>query len=446
MTLNRLKWAFLPALFVFLVVIDDVRGLLRPHFDSRLGNLVMDGVVALAILFFVGAAFTVITNLRTDLVRQNKELLALHHAALDIHGELALETVLQKVVDQARLLLEAHYGAVSVVDEEGRISQFVTSGISHDHRELIGAPPQGRGLLGVPLRAGQRLRLPDLEKDPRAAGFPPHHPRMHSLLAVPILAKGTFRGNLYLADKETAPEFSEADEQTLVRFATAAAIAVDNARLHQRLRLLAIAEERVRIAREMHDGMAQVLAYVNTKAQAVQEYLAREKVTEATAQLEQLAAAAREVYTDVREGILALRTKVGDGLCQGALQDFIGRWQDQAGIAAELKVNGDIRLPPVAEIQLLRIIQEALSTVRKHSRADRASVTFEDADGHLVVTIEDNGAGFDPAARHRGELPRFGLAIMRERAESIGAQLTLDSAPGAGTRVRVELPGVSPSA
>ena len=106
--------------------------------------------------------------------------------------------------------------------------------------------------------------------------------------------------------------------------------------LNQKLRSLAVAEERVRIARELHDGMAQVLAYVNTKAQAVKAYLEKDKPEQASAQLEQLAAAARDVYTDAREGIMALRTQVGaDQPFSEALQEFMKRWETQSGITAE---------------------------------------------------------------------------------------------------------------
>ncbi len=196
---------------------------------------------------------------------------------------------------------------------------------------------------------------------------------MHSLLAIPIICKGPFRGNLYVSEKITALEFALEDEETLVRFATAAAIAIDNAHLNQRLRTLAVAEERVRIAREIHDGMAQILAYVNTKAQVVKAYLDKNKPEQASDQLEQLASAAREVYTDAREGIMALRTRVGPDQPLGeALQDYMERWEMQSGITSSLEIEGDIQVSASVELQLLRILQEALSNARKHSGATQS--------------------------------------------------------------------------
>ena len=285
------------------------------------------------------------------------------------------------------------------------------------------------------------MRLDRIEADPRSAGMPPNHPPMRSLLAVPITCKGPFRGNLYLTEKATAPRFSQEDEETLARFATAAATAIDNAHLHEQLRSLAIAEERVRIAREMHDGMAQILAYVNTKAQAVQAHLARGRHDEAASQLNQLADAAREVYTDAREGINALRTELGPGLSfHEALEAYIGRWESQSGMTGRLRVEGDLLLPANVELQLLRIIQESLANARKHSGARVVDVALRRQDGRIFAEIRDDGAGFDPERSRRSDFPRFGLAIMRERAESIDGQLEISSDPASGTRVRIEIP------
>jgi len=444
--LIRLKWAFLITLLVLFVFVEFARYNLRSYLDTWSGRLMMDLVILVGGVFFFGVVFNLVSRLQMRLERQNRELLALHWAALDIYGEVSLGTVLQKVVDQARQLLEARYGAIAVYDDKGLLKEFMTSGMSEEDKEAIGTLPEGRGLLGVVLRQGQRIRLPDVERDPRSVGFPPNHPEMHSLLAIPIVCKGPFRGNLYVSEKITALEFAPEDEETLVRFATAAAIAIDNAHLNQRLRTLAVAEERVRIAREIHDGMAQILAYVNTKAQAVKAYLDKDKPEQASAQLEQLASAAREVYTDAREGIMALRTRVGpDQPLSEALQHYIERWELQSGIAGSLEIEGEIQVSTTVELQLLRILQEALSNTRKHSGATQVEVRIHQEQDRLIASVEDDGTGFDPSNRPREAFPRFGLAIMRERAESIGGSLDLETSPGSGTRVKIEVPFASTS-
>ena len=441
MLLRRLKWASVVATLLFVGAVDLIRLKLYPYLQSWEGRLLMDSTVVVGALFFFGVMFTLIERMQARLARQNRELLSLHTATQDVHADLALDKVLQRVVDQASALLDARYGAISVTNEQNRIESFVTSGISDELRARLGAPPVGHGLLGVVLNEGQRLRLSDLTRDPRSHGYPPHHPPMKSLLAVPVVCKGPFRGNLYLADKNEAPEFSEEDEETLVRFATTAAIAIDNAYLHQRLNTLAVAEERLRIAHEMHDGLAQVLAYVNTKAQAVKELLRNNRPEEATKHLDQLAAAAREVYGDVRESIIGLRNAAVPGRSLGdAIHDYVRSWEAQHGITCRVRIDRDLRLSDNAELQLQRIVQESLANVRKHAQAKHVDVTLQQADGKIVTTVQDDGLGFKPELLGRAEFPRFGLATMRERAESIGGTVRLDSSPGEGTRVTVEIP------
>lgn len=441
MSLTRLKWTALGGLFLFVVLLDVVRARLLPDQEDTDARLLLNALVVLGAIFLVGILFHFIERLHVRLEARNAELLALHRAALDIAGELDLETVLQKVVDGARQLLGARFGALAVYDSAGRIESFVTSGIPEEQRRRIGAPPEGRGLLGVPLREGETLRLSDLASHPRSAGFPAHHPPMSSLLAVPILCSAPFRGNLYLAEKEEEPEFTAEDEQILGRFATQSALAIDGAYLHVSQRSLAVAEERLRIAHEMHDGLAQVLASVNATAQAVREYLRAGRIDEATAQLDRLAAAAREVLTEVREGILALRAagRTDRGMA-AILRDFAQQWQDQTGIEVRVEVADGFLLPADAELQVVRIAQEALANVRKHARAKSAAISLDGGDGELRLEVRDDGRGFDPAAVGSSIPPRFGLATMRERAQAIGGRLTIDSSPGGGTQVTLCVP------
>jgi len=438
--LNKLRWVFFFAAVVFLGVVEISRLLVHPYVGSWGSHLLVSAVVLVGSLTLIGAAFELLARMQGRLERQNRELLALHEASTDLYGDLGLEKVLQKVVDQARQLLDARYGALSVVGAERQIEQFVVSGIDQATVERLGDPPQGRGLLGVVLDHGERLRIADLGRDPRSVGFPEHHPEMRSLLAFPITCQGPFRGNLYLAEKQTAAEFSVEDEETVERFAAAAAAAIDSVYLHLQLQSLALNEERLRIAREMHDGMAQMVAYVNAKAQAVQAFLAHDRRDEADEHLAQLTAAAHDAYAELREGILALRTRLDhDQTLSGALATYVDSWREQSGVEATCEIVGEPQLAPLVELQLLRILQEALSNVRKHARATRVAVRLALDDGRVYASVVDDGAGFDPQSGERGELPRFGLAIMRERAQVIGADLVIDSAPGAGTRVRIEV-------
>lgn len=375
------------------------------------------------------------------LERENRGLLALHQAVLDVYAQNSLDTVLQSVVDQAAKMLEARYGAVSVVDDAGQVSHFVTSGV--DREAYQGTPePCGRSLIGVVRDGGERLRLRDVTAHPRFRGFPDQHPTMRSLLSVPIRCRGPFRGALFVAEKRGGPEFSPGDEEVLDRFATAAAIAIDHAHLHERLRGTAVVQERERIGREMHDGMAQLLAYVNAKAQAVDVLLKRGRAGEAREQLGQLARAARDAYVDARAAILDLRTEVGeDHALIRELAEYVERWEELADVRAVVRVEEGIHLEFPAELQLVRIVQETLTNVRKHADATEVTLEMRREGDRVVTRITDDGRGFDPGQLTRTGNPRFGLGVMRERAESVGGELRVETVVGRGTTVIVSMPG-----
>lgn len=236
-----------------------------------------------------------------------QRLRALYQAGLAVAADLSVDAVLQRVVDLARELSGARYGALRVLGSTGQEEQFISSGITRRERARIGHPPQGRGLLGEVLRTGQPLRVPEFSKHPASVGFPPGHPPMTSFLGVPISYRGSVLGIIYLTDKLDAPEFTEEDAELLGLFAAQAAVAIENARLYTRVKHLAIEEERQRIAREMHDSLAQILGYVNVKAGAARRLIARGRRGEAERALVELDAAAQSAYADVREAILGLR-------------------------------------------------------------------------------------------------------------------------------------------
>lgn len=218
----------------------------------------------------------------------------------------------------------------------------------------------------------------------------------------------------------------------------------ENARLQERLQSVAMLEERERIAREMHDSVGQVLGYVNTKAQAVKVLIDAGKIKEAQTQLVQLEEAARDVYADLREAILNLRTATSpEQRLIPALQEYVKRFTELSGVDTQLAAGNDparYSFSPTTELHIFRIIQEALTNVRKHSMARRAWVQFGERDGAPVVTVTDDGIGFDSSRVESGTWPGFGLQTMRERAEEIGGTFAIRRRDGVGTEVEVSLP------
>ena len=269
---------------------------------------------------------------------------------------------------------------------------------------------------------------------------------MTTMLGVPIRYKDRAVGSLYLTDKVGGGKFTPQDEEIVRLFSNQAAVAIQNAELNEQIQALAVETERVRISREMHDGLAQVLSYVNTKAQAIEALLDSEDLPTAKSELREISQAAREMYAEVREGILALRTQAGaDRTFADALGTFISEYQHQVGpsVKVNLRILDNLNLTPLQEVQILRIIQEALTNARKHASARTISVTLSQGESGLVIEVRDDGNGFNPLPVQRGEWPHLGLQTMQERSEAIGGTFQIESVPGGGTTVRVSVPHAS---
>jgi signal transduction histidine kinase len=206
----------------------------------------------------------------------------------------------------------------------------------------------------------------------------------------------------------------------------------------------AVAEERVRIARDLHDGMAQLLGYVNTKAMAVRLSLKNQQMEAADENLLQLEEAARELFVDVRAAILDLKmTGEGDANLTATLNDFTTQFSRLSDLPVELTLAesiDDLGLTIEIEQQLLRIVQESLTNVRKHALASKVYVSLQTDGRILEMMIRDDGQGFDPELIWAIDQSHFGLTTMSERAEEIGAEFILESRPGSGTCVIVRLP------
>ncbi|GAA3962331.1 GAF domain-containing sensor histidine kinase [Actinoplanes auranticolor] len=166
-----------------------------------------------------------------EVVTSRERLRALLDAVVGIGTDLDLRSTLQRIVQSACALAGARYGALGVIGTDRQLSDFITHGIDPEAHAKIGDLPHGRGVLGLLITDPQPVRLPDITKHPRSYGFPPNHPPMHSFLGVPVRTRGQIFGNLYLAEKQGADEFTDDDEEIMVALAAAAGVAIDNARL-----------------------------------------------------------------------------------------------------------------------------------------------------------------------------------------------------------------------
>ncbi|MBN1249655.1 MAG: response regulator [Anaerolineae bacterium] len=231
---------------------------------------------------------------------------------------------------------------------------------------------------------------------------------------------------------------------TVVQMVEYAVDVTERKRIEAQSQRLAVMEERERIGRELHDDLGQVMGYVSIQSQSALERLRQRELEQVQAILHQLTQVASEAHDDVRQYILGVRTRPARPRQDlfTALGEYLDSQHERYGLTVQVSWPDDLMESPLApevETQLLRIVQEALTNVRKHAGVDTARILFTVHSHEIQVVVEDDGSGFDPA-RDSELSNHFGLQIMRERAESVGGELEVRSAPGEGTRIVVRLP------
>jgi len=365
---------------------------------------------------------------------------ALVEAGIALASELSLDPVLGKLAETAAELTGARYVALGVIDREHRrLRQFVTAGLTPEERARIGAEPTGRGILSVLISDARPLRLHAIEDDPRSVGFPEGHPPMRTFLGVPILLRGTAYGNLYLTEKADGEDFTADDEEIVQLLASQAAVAIENANRIERdaLRRAVAAQEleRKRLARELHDETGQALTSILLGLSTVEHAGDLDSARVAAGELRALVVATLQ---DVRRLAVELRPSALDDFgLEPALRRLGQTVRETSGLDVQVETRlGESRLPAEIETVVYRIVQEALTNVLKHARARRVSVVATRKDDGVSVVIEDDGRGFRPGASTAG----LGLVGMRERVQLLDGAIEVESRPGAGTMVILELP------
>jgi signal transduction histidine kinase len=363
--------------------------------------------------------------------------------ALALGAEPRTEPVLRVILDAARDLADARYAAIGVPDGAGGFSLFLTAGVDAATWAAIGALPRTHGLLGALLDSPTAIRLADIRADQRFGGWPAAHPDMRSFLGVPIVAGGEVLAELFLADKVGGGEFTGADQRLVETLAAHAALAVVNAQRNERARELSVAQERARLARDLHDSVTQTLFSLSLAAESAAAVAGPAPGSALAEQLDRLRELAGSALAEMRSLVDTLRAAdlEPDGLAAALRQrvDLLRRVHD---VPLVLTLRGPARLRDrTLEREVFRVATEALSNALQHAAAGRISVTLDTGGDAVRLEVADDGAGFDLAATRRSSR-RLGLTSMRERAEALGGLLHVDTAPGAGTRVTLEVPAV----
>jgi signal transduction histidine kinase len=354
-------------------------------------------------------------------------------------GHLEVREVLRRITASARSLLGAEYAALGVPDDHGGFAQFVVDGVTDEQWRAIGPLPRQHGVLATMLHETTPTRLADVRQAPAFEGWPAAHPDMTDFLGMPIVDGDEILGAVFLANK--AGGFTAHDEELLRILAAHAALALANARLYERSRELTLAGERARIAHDLHDAVSQKLFSLRLTAKAAATLVDRDP-DRARAELAEVARLAAEAADELRAVVVELRPAAleEDGLTATLASQV--QVLDRAHTAAVTFGAQHVRaLPAAQEAAVLRVAQEALHNALRHAGAQRVEVSLTGTPARgAVLRVADDGHGFDPdTVRRAGR--HLGLVSMRDRAASVGGTLTLESAPGSGTVVEMEVPG-----
>lgn len=356
-----------------------------------------------------------------------------------IGSGIELPAMLRRIVHAATELVDAKYGALGVLDDSRSwLSQFITVGIDDEGRAEIGELPHGHGILGLLIVDAKPLRLPDITLHPDSFGFPPGHPVMTSFLGVPILVRGEVFGNLYLTDKRNGEQFTDEDEDLVVALAGAAGVAIENARLHTRLREMALVEDRERIARDLHDTVIQRLFATGMSLQGCIR-LVHTDPDAAAARVEAAVDDLDLTVKHIRTAIFGLESsRLSSTGTRTRIIDLAHDAVDALGFEPRVLIDGpvDTALDERVADELIATLREALSNVARHARASHVDVAVILDDDELCLTVTDDGVGPPGPDTKRGK----GLDNMERRAAKLGGELTIGEAPGGGTALRWRIP------
>ncbi|HSL25572.1 MAG TPA: GAF domain-containing sensor histidine kinase [Acidimicrobiia bacterium] len=358
---------------------------------------------------------------------------ALVEGAAAVTATSDLTELLAATVQTARDTVGARYAALGVLGEHGTLVEFIHTGLEPEVVEAIGPPPVGRGVLGTLIETGKTIRLDHIKEHPDSSGFPPHHPPMDTFLGVPVRVGNRVFGNLYLTEKHGG--FTAEDEQLVEALAAIAGSAVSHLRLQQRLRRLAVVDDRERIARDLHDAIIQDLFAVGLVLQGMTVRLDddrdRRDIEEAVERLDEAIAGLRRFIFDLKP------PSWQDRDLKREISRLVHQLADPYGVEVRINISDQLKGVSADVIDdATQIIREATSNALRHSDSSSVEVSAEGGTGVLILTVTDHGKGFDPATAGQG----LGISNLRQRAEKAGGETTIRSRIGAGTTVRAILP------
>lgn len=435
LTLKKLKWLSIVAPVLLFGAFGFFLHEIINKVDFLLANEELAEQIAFSFLLGGGAylfshfIFGVIGKLQKNIEERNREISAINKIALSIGRSLNLDEILSIAIEEIHAffpganiaLYVSQANKLHLAEKRGQFGEAISI------IDLNSSVPE-EGLEGY-VKAVKRGSIIVEEAKPGE-----YH------LYSPLNSRKGLLGIIFICRNQP---FQPGEMEALTTISSQLGFSIENARLHSKVYELAIIEERERIAREVHDGLAQILGFVSLKSSIAQSQLSAGQIVQAMSEIKEIEKVTQEAYVDAREAILGLRTYISE---EGGIKKTLNEYLNKFSLTSRIKVELDIeegialKLSPPAEIQLIRIIQEALTNVRKHARAGKAWVKFRSVNGYTCLTIEDNGQGFDISSLKQGDKLGYGLQTMKERAEKIGASIKITSFPGLGTKVEISLP------
>ncbi len=369
-----------------------------------------------------------------------ERLVALHRASLELVKDVSLENLLERIAQTACEQSDANYAALGVLTEDGKLEKFIAVGMTQDEIKRLAHPPVGRGLIRELMNTEVPLRIPRISDHPNSVGFPPNHPPMTSFLGVPIRAASHQLGQIYLTDKIGAPEFTADDEKIIQMLAAYAAAAIQNARLYENARRLAVLEERERFGMDLHDGVIQSIYGLGLSLENALLSLSDDS-NEAKVRVQGAIDGLNQVIRDLRAYILDLKPRqMGEDGLIGGIQRLIAEFKAHtfADVSLVDPGKGVNSLPESHSLALFHICQEALANAAKHAKARTVQISLWKTKDRVLMEIRDDGIGFETEKMTLNI--GHGLANMQSRVQSVGGDVEVSSHMSGGTTVLAWVP------
>ncbi|UCV10862.1 type IV pili methyl-accepting chemotaxis transducer N-terminal domain-containing protein [Dechloromonas denitrificans] len=377
-----------------------------------------------------------------SLAQRNRELRILYEETAFLTQPANLENICQGFLDRIKTALGADGGAVRLYEADRETLHLMAhEGLSDQFVAIEAELNCGECLCGEVIQTGITATFQTANPPPGMKLRSCIREGFATATAFTILYNKQRLGvyNLYFRRPQA---LSERDIYLLETLGQHLGVAIENQRLMSRERELAVSEERNLLAQELHDSIAQGLAFLNIQVQLLQDSLRKGRLDEAMQTAGQLREGVQESYDDVRELLVHFRTRVHQSDLDSAIQAALEKFEGQTGInTAFERIGSGSPFGSTDEVQIMHIVQESLSNIRKHARASNVNVMLHRDQGRLTVEVKDDGVGFDTVNEPNVLSDRHvGLKIMRERAHRVGGECRVDSEIGRGTRVTLNLP------